>query len=661
MRIGVAAFIVSTCLGASASAQSPDLSRAQRDLLGAMVSAVDGASAAAETDDASLRIHVMRASDGSHYVAFRIAAPPSSPLPGGRIALYVRLAASSASASQRAERSLIREWLAGTQAAPPPNAYNRGIAIGDMPVMGATGNIANPARAPMNAQTADLAAMDLERRRARERQEARDRQRRAELEGHSASTSDTLPFEDFDLASPPSRVIERALTAGPGDYFLYLAWADPGASKPAVHIVKKRLTLPAATTTELTIGSVILADSIQIRKAPYQPAEQASHPYAIGLTEIVPSPDASFTDNENLSVVFQVINAMASDAGKPNVDIAFEVVRVVNSQEQPVAALSPQNYSDKNLPADFDLRVGHPLFATVSAPLASLKRGSYRLKILVNDRVGGRTATADTDFTVAATAMSLLRDAPPLGPPFRRESILSADTLPVILAALRPPAPSPALQRAFELAAATRFVELMVEEPVPPSEEGVRAALRGLAQMSVGEGSSAVQFQRAQLLGAPLGITRVLSGAARAMQLRDADAISAWQEAIAAGAPRSLVAPLLLEAYLRRNDYTRAAAVVSDMKGAAAGWSRGVAAVLIATQKEDEAIALLETRLATSPNDADAQWLLLHALFAQLARNSSAPPAARERFSTLARAYVDGRGANRALADEWLQEITNNK
>jgi len=165
-----------------------------------------------------------------------------------------------------------------------------------------------------------------------------------------------------------------------------------------------------------------------------------------------------------------------------------------------------------------------------------------------------------------------------------------------------------------------------------------------------------VQFQRAQLLGAPPAVTRVLSGAARAAQSRDADAISAWQEALTAGAPRALVAPYLLDAYLRRSDYTRAAVFLPDIK--AAGWSRGTAAVLIATQKENDAIPMLETRLKATPADADAQWLLLHALFAQLVKNTNPPAAARERFTTLARAYVDAKGVNAALAQDWLNAIS---
>jgi hypothetical protein len=654
MRIRSAAFIVSASLCEVASAQAPSLSRPQRELLTAMVSAVDAAAAAPETGDAAMRTHVLRASDGSHYVAYSITPPGSSPLSSGPPAIYVRLATAASGSPARPERSAVRDWLAGAQSALPSIASNRGIALGDMPIMGATGSLASPTRAPMNAQTADLAALDLERRRRRERQEERERQRRSELEGRSAAESESLPFEDFDFSGPSSRMIQRALTAGPGDYFLYVAWADPSAPKPAtaVRVVKKRLTLPNATSTDLTIGSLILADGIQFRTAPYPAAEQASHPYAIGLTEIVPAADTRFSDSENLSVVFQVINARGADNGKPNVDVAFQVVRVVNNQEQAAAALTPQNYSESNLPAEFDLRAGHPLFATVSAPLATLKRGPYRLKILVTDRIAGHTATADTDFTITATASSLLREAPPLGVPFRPESILADDVLRGLLASLRPTSPSPALQRAFDLAATGKFVDLMVEEPVPANEEGVRAALRGVAQLSVGDAGAAVQFQRAQLLGAPPAVTRVLSGAARAAQSRDADAIAAWQEAIAAGAPRALVSPHLLDAYLRRSDYTRAAALLPDIAGGS--WSRARVALLIATQHETDAIPLLEARLASTPSDSDAQWLLLHALFAQLVRTPTGPAAPRERFMTVARAYVEANGVNSALAREWL-------
>ena len=143
------------------------------------------------------------------------------------------------------------------------------------------------------------------------------------------------------------------------------------------------------------------------------------------MTEIVPAADATFADTDNLSVVFQVINAQPTDRGKPDVDVAFQVVRVVNNQEQAVAALTPQNYSAANLPEEFDARIGHPLFATVSAPLATLKRGSYRLKILVNDKVAGRTATTGGRLHGHGHRRGIARED--AGAPFRREAVLGGD------------------------------------------------------------------------------------------------------------------------------------------------------------------------------------------------------------------------------------------
>ena len=69
--------LVSGCLGvaATAAAQSPpQLSKDQRTLLQAVVVAVDAAAAANQppSTDVSWQLHVLRASDGSHYVAFSV-------------------------------------------------------------------------------------------------------------------------------------------------------------------------------------------------------------------------------------------------------------------------------------------------------------------------------------------------------------------------------------------------------------------------------------------------------------------------------------------------------------------------------------------------------------------------------------------------------------
>ena len=79
-----------------------------------------------------------------------------------------------------------------------------------------------------------MSLMAMERARAKQEKEDRDRERKAELEGTEKANRNVLPFEDFEIATTPNgHAIERALTAGPGDYVLYVAWADPSAKPTA--------------------------------------------------------------------------------------------------------------------------------------------------------------------------------------------------------------------------------------------------------------------------------------------------------------------------------------------------------------------------------------------------------------------------------------------
>ncbi len=395
MTIRLVAVIVTTCLCGPAFAQSavPNLTRQQRDLLRGIVVATDAAASPSD-DRAAWQTHIMRASDGSHYVAVSVEPPAAAALPSGPVLLYIRLATASPTdaAEPIVERSAIREWLAGGRT-DPRLLPRRNIAIGDMPAFGpgAIGVRGSTASTGSN----ELKLMAMERERARQEQEDQNRSRRAALEGRQPIQRDLLPFEDFDLASQSTRpdgtrVISRAFTAGPGDYHLYLAWADPASPKDGVRVLRKALSLPAARTAGLSTSSIILADGVATRAAPYAASEQASHPYSIGMMEIMPAWTTRYPRDANLSVAFQVINALPSDAaGMPDVVVGFRIVRVAGERESPVAALNPLHYNSTTLPADFNLRLGHPLFAAMTAPLATLARGDYRLKIVVNDRVAG--------------------------------------------------------------------------------------------------------------------------------------------------------------------------------------------------------------------------------------------------------------------------------
>ncbi len=654
------ALLVFVCLSAAtvATAQAPpELSKAQRSLLQSVVLAVDAAAAQPDTPDLDWPVHVMRASDGSHYVAFSVAPPAPHQLPAGPVVLYLRLATAATGVTTQTERSAIRDWLVGRRV-DPRLLPGRGIAVGEMPAFGA-GAIAVRGSTPSSGST-DLKLMEMERERARQNKEDRDRVRRAELEGQAMGLRETLPFEDFDLASASTagngdRIISRAFTAGPGDYHLFVAWADPAAKPARIQVFRRSLNLPAATTTELTISSVIVADSVSVRDVPYSPAEQAAHPYTIGPTEIIPARDVSFTPAERLAVAFQIINARPGATGKPDVTVAFRIVRIEGERETLVASLTPQSYSDTSMPADFDLRLGHPLFAAVAAPLTTVPRGDYRLRILVTDRLAGTSRSADAAFSIVGTPLTLLAEAPLLGLPFRRDEILEPAFLQAALTLLAPAAPSPPLQRALEAAAAGRFIELMVEETVPAAEQAVRSALAGLALYAVGDTSAAVTLQRALQMGANAAPVQLWIGAARAGQARDTEAIAAWRSALDAGLAPSLVAPLLVNAHLRRGEGARAADLVAaHSTGGPTGpaWSRTVAATRIAIGDYPGALAVLSPRLAEAPDDGDAQWLMLHSLYGSLVKGASRDQ--RLLFATAVRNY---RGPHQALAAEWLKTI----
>ena len=666
MSLRLAALVVTACLcsdSALAQTAAPNLTRQQKELLSAIVTAVDAASNQPETADLAWQHHIMRASDGSHYVAFT--AEPATPLPGGPVLLYLRLATATPAGAQRiVERSPVREWLAGSRVDPRLLPNNRGIVIGEMPMMGAAG--LNTVRPPTSTGSNELRLMALERERARQEQEDRDKQRRNEYEGKQVTARDTMPFEDFDLASGSmrggARVITRAFTAGPGDYDLFLAWADPAAPKPAatVRVVRKAITLEPARTLGLITSSVIFADSVSVRPAPYSPAEQASHPYSIGLMEIVPAPTTRYGRENSLSVALQVINAQSNEVGMPDLTVNFRIVRLTGERESAFASLNPQSYNASTLPPGFNLKLGHPLFAAVTAPLATLTRGEYRLKVAVHDRVANVVANTDADFSVIGTPASLLAEAPALGRPFRREAVLDAAVLAPVIDALRPASPSPALSRALAIAKTARPADLLIEEPVPAAEAGIRTALTALALFSIGDASAASQFQRALDQNAPIAPTQFLLGAARALQSRDPDAIAAWQTAIATGSAPPITPLLLIDAYLRRNDLQKASELAATNAPADAGWTRSVASTHIAAKREPEAIALLNTHLAAHPDDQDARWLLLHGLYSQFVRSGKPLPAAdAERFTSNARAYVDAKGPNSALAHEWLKVISS--
>ena len=653
MTSRLAATIVFACLclpSASAQTAAPNLSRQQRDLLKAIVSAVDAATAA-DASDVKFEHHVLRASDGSHYLAVSVTPPPAL-LPPEPTVIYVRLATAPTDATVLAERSLVREWLQGSRI-DPRMLPRSGMVIGEMPAMGA-GAIGS--RGGSAVGSADLQAINLQRERARQRRDDEEQQRRAALEGTTAIASNVLPFEDFEFLTTSAstdgpRSIQRALTAGPGRYDLYVAWAPANhASQPAaVHVARRSITLGPATP-ELALSTVIIADRIGVRETPYTAAEQRAHPYSIGATDIVPARDTVFTPDERLAAAFQIVNAAPDATGKPDVIVNLRVARMNGTREEALASLSPLVYDARSLPADFDVRLGHPLIAALAVPLATIPRGTHRLLITVEDRIAKAVISSRAEFTVVGSAVSLLAEAPPLGPRFELAGALDSAIVQTLIDRLTPATPSPALARALATARSGRFAELLIEDRVAADEHGIRSLLTGIALLSLGDLGAITQFERAQGERVDRAGVDYLIGIARAMQNRDADAIERWTAARAAGLAGTTIDRVLAEALLRRREFVKAATVL-NADGSDYAASKLLAAARIGERRSAEAVASLDTLLAKTPDDLEARWLLVHALYSGIV---AAPGDARQRFLAEAQRYIDAKGRYSALAAEWI-------
>lgn len=649
---------------AAAAQNAPKLSKAQRTTLEAVVAAVDQAQEVGAVTPATWQSHVLRASDGSHYVALR-ATVIDVPVPIGGAMLYVRLAARRSDDRTESARSAVMEWLKGLRGDPLPMRAARSTTVnaGEMPIGGTAASVGDV--------TADASAAlrlgDLQRERERRQREDDSARRRAELERPQPPPMPLYPFEDFD-PNPPLHAaaagglhLVRGVTAAPGDYDVFIAWAGtPSRGRPDVSVVRRRLTLPPIGPA-FGLGDVVVAGAVTPLSAPYPASQQAAHPYAFGGVEVVPAPDNRLTNDGTLGLVYQVLNPSASAAGKPDVEVSFDVFRMVGGRAEVFGHLEAQRHGPATLPTNFDVALGHPLFGAVRAPLAGFPRGRYRLNVTAVDRLAGRRVVTEVALEIVGAPASLLREAPAQGFPFRREALLGPGALAAIMRALRPPSPSPALARALAAAEAGRFAELLGLEVPEPAERPVALVLFGLGLYGLGDSPRAVaaQLTQAAAQGAPAAAVGLLLGGTHALMRDDLAAVAAWTASRESGTPDAVVAPLLVDAYLRRQDVTQAALMATAALDADPGdrsARRALAATLIATRRFAEAIAVLDTAPSPDGPDADSDFLRLHALFAAHVLRTGLPDL-RSRFEPLAAAYIAYGGPHELLVRDWLAVV----
>lgn len=648
----------------------PKLSKPQRAVLSAVVDAVHRAAAGqAAVHDAAWQVHVLRASDGAHYVALHArttaVAPPTTP-----VVLYVRLTSRrpGAAAPLVVERSAVDEWLRGERSDPRPPSAGGSMSVprGEMPVGGTAMSVGDVAA----ESTAALRLLMLEHQRGVKRREAEDAARRAALENPSlARTSGLLPFEDFDVAALPAMRdgafdLQRTVAVGPGDYDVHIGWTEwngRGAPTP-VHVISHRLHLPSAPPT-FGLSDVIIADRVQPLAGPYPPDQQNAHPYTTGAFELSPATGGVLTVEGTLGLLVQVINPSAPPGGKPDVTVTFRIQRRRGDRDETVGALAPLRFDAPRLPVDFDVARGHPLLAATQAPLTTFARGRYRVLATAEDHLSGASATTSAEFEVAGTPASLLREAPVPGQPFRREAVLAPATLAAIVGALRPAMPSSALADALDAAAAGRFAELMRIEGLKPAERPVALALLGLGLYGLGDSprAAAAQLSQAANLGAPAPPVLVLLGATSALGRDDKAAVTAWNQAREGGIADAAVAPLVIDAYLRQGDIARAAAMATaalDTSPDDLAARHALAATYLATRRHQEALRLLDA-VPPATATAETRFLLTHALYAGVVLHDPDidTPAGRERFDAAARACLADGGPHVGLVRDWMSVL----
>jgi hypothetical protein len=346
--------------------QKERLNQAELAEIRVLVAAVDRAmkgDAVAESASIRWQPHFLRAPDGRTYVPYTIAIEDVPEDSFSSVALYVRVAT-------RGDRTISTE---------------RDKRIG-------------PTGADVPSFAYDAAA------------EASNRLRF--LDRPDQKQSGPYPFEAAHFAPvwwegrPGTGLVQRALIVPPGSYDLYLAVREREDSiargqTPQASVLKRELDVPDFSTKVFSISSPILAARIDAIGRSLDAREQTMRPYAFGGSEITPVQTKTFAPSDTLTVLFFVYNAAMDRRGKPDVSAEFQFFRLrPDGTGDAVGPPVAQRFDAALLPAEFDLRKGHPLVPMQSLPLASIPPGQYRLEIRVTDRIASATASRDLQLAV---------------------------------------------------------------------------------------------------------------------------------------------------------------------------------------------------------------------------------------------------------------------
>jgi len=331
--------------------------------------------------------HFLKASNELAYVPFRVTLPHAADLKSP--AMYVRAVSRHDGIRSAQERSFVRDWLLHGSDVMPRNGETVIIGPGEIPVGGPAVNSSRQATAAAAQASAALALREREY--EKQRHEAEEQKKRQE-----SRTPDPFlfPFEEYYFFDAKGGVVERALALPAGEYDLYVGVIDRARLKTSsAAVLHRTLTVPDLSE-QLALSSVILAKDIHQLPSPLPRQQQAEHPYTFGQAEVVPVAAPSFTHDDVLTVVYQILNYGAPDADLI-ADYAFfrtDGGRVLFNRT------NSQQMGDDDLPKPGAWETA--AFATQSVPLRQFPSGDYELEVTVRDRLTRGTAKTSVAFTV---------------------------------------------------------------------------------------------------------------------------------------------------------------------------------------------------------------------------------------------------------------------
>jgi hypothetical protein len=362
----------------------------EREAVLALLKAVDLAQQTDVVSEAGIAWtnHILKSGERLAYVPFRVTFEHPGDLKSA--VMYVRAVSRHDGIRAAQERSFVRDWLLHGGDVAPRNGETIMLGPGEIPVGGPA--VTSTRQATAAAAQASAALALREREYEKQRREAEEAKKREE-----SRTPDPFlfPFEEYYFFDAKGGSVERALAvpAG-GEYDLYIGVIDRSRLKTSsAAVLHRTLTVPDFSD-QLALSSLILARDIHQLSSPLPRQQQSEHPYTFGHAEVLPVATTSFSRDDVLTVVYQIVNYGAPDADLI-ADYAFyrtDGGRVLFNRT------NSQQFGDADLPKPgaWDTAA----FATQSVPLQPFVPGAYELEVTVRDRLTRGVAKGSVAFSV---------------------------------------------------------------------------------------------------------------------------------------------------------------------------------------------------------------------------------------------------------------------